>query len=62
MAMAAAAGEGTFSFSVASVVENVLQQHGNRHRELDLESRRAEEAGMNFLNHLFLQFSPEIVV
>ncbi|GMN52371.1 hypothetical protein TIFTF001_021517 [Ficus carica] len=47
MAMAAAAaatGEGTFSFSVASVVEDVLQHHGNRHRELDLESRRAEEA------------------
>lgn len=40
-----AAAEGTFSFSVASVVEDVLQQHGNRHRGLDLESRRAEEAG-----------------
>ncbi|EXB95727.1 hypothetical protein L484_007477 [Morus notabilis] len=40
----AAAAEGAFSFSVASVVEDVLQQHGNRHRELDLESRRAEEA------------------
>ena len=39
------AAEGTFSFSVASVVEDVLQQHGNRHRGLDLESRRAEEAG-----------------
>lgn len=32
------------SFSVASVVENVLQQHG-RLKDLDLESRKAEEAG-----------------
>ncbi|XP_057427423.1 kinesin-like protein KIN-14I [Lotus japonicus] len=31
------------SFSVASVVENVLQQHG-RLKDLDLESRKAEEA------------------
>ncbi|CAN0889089.1 Kinesin-like protein KIN-14I [Linum grandiflorum] len=41
------AGEGgvLMSFSVASVVEDVLQQHGNnRPRELDLDSRRAEEA------------------
>ncbi|KAL6958697.1 hypothetical protein U1Q18_045215 [Sarracenia purpurea var. burkii] len=36
--------EGTLSFSVASVVEDVLQQHGTRSRDLDLESRRAEEA------------------
>ncbi|XP_061365502.1 kinesin-like protein KIN-14I [Gastrolobium bilobum] len=32
------------SFSVASVVEDVLQQHGTRHKDLDLESRKAEEA------------------
>lgn len=36
-------------FSVASVVEDVLQQHGNRLGDggggFDLESRRAEEAG-----------------
>ncbi|KDP28206.1 hypothetical protein JCGZ_13977 [Jatropha curcas] len=38
------AGEGALSFSVASVVEDVLQQHGNRLRDLDLESRKAEEA------------------
>ncbi|CAN1860084.1 Kinesin-like protein KIN-14I [Linum perenne] len=37
------AGE-LMSFSVASVVEDVLQQHGNRPRGLDLDSRRAEEA------------------
>lgn len=43
------AAEGTFSFSVASVVEDVLQQHGNRLRDLDLESRKAEEAGTCFL-------------
>ncbi|KAA8549121.1 hypothetical protein F0562_000805 [Nyssa sinensis] len=38
------AAEGALSFSVASVVEDVLQQHGIRSRDLDLESRRAEEA------------------
>ncbi|XP_015577232.1 kinesin-like protein KIN-14I isoform X2 [Ricinus communis] len=39
------AGEGgALSFSVASVVEDVLQQHGNRLKDLDLESRKAEEA------------------
>ncbi|XP_075642220.1 kinesin-like protein KIN-14I isoform X2 [Castanea sativa] len=36
--------EGTLSFSVAEVVEDVLQQHGNRLRDLDLASRKAEEA------------------
>lgn len=35
-------------FSVASVVEDVLQQHGNRSRDLDLDARRAEEAGTRF--------------
>ncbi|KAL3625998.1 Kinesin-like protein KIN-14I [Castilleja foliolosa] len=38
-----AAIEGAFSFSVASVVEDVLQQHGNQSRGLDLDARRAEE-------------------
>ncbi|KAL7199018.1 hypothetical protein ACSBR2_021329 [Camellia fascicularis] len=38
------AAEGALSFSVASMVEDVLQQHGIRSRELDLDSRRAEEA------------------
>ncbi|XVE77567.1 hypothetical protein DITRI_Ditri13aG0073800 [Diplodiscus trichospermus] len=38
------AAEGTLAFSVASVVEHVLQQHGNRSRDPDLESRKAEEA------------------
>ncbi|XP_065860426.1 kinesin-like protein KIN-14I isoform X2 [Euphorbia lathyris] len=40
------AGELALSFSVASVVEDVLQQHGNRlgGGDLDLESRKAEEA------------------
>ncbi|GAB4841079.1 hypothetical protein Ancab_021824 [Ancistrocladus abbreviatus] len=42
--VAMATSEG-LSFSVVSVVECVLQQHGNRlRRGLDLESRRAEEA------------------
>ncbi|KAH7838800.1 hypothetical protein Vadar_031319 [Vaccinium darrowii] len=40
------AAEGALSFSVASVVEDVLQQHGVRSRELDLDSRRAEEAAI----------------
>ncbi|KAK4351717.1 hypothetical protein RND71_031030 [Anisodus tanguticus] len=38
------AADGALSFSVASVVEDVLQQHGNRSRNLDLDARRAEEA------------------
>ncbi|CAI0469884.1 unnamed protein product [Linum tenue] len=39
------AGEGgALSFSAASVVEDVLQQHGTRLGVVDLDSRRAEEA------------------
>lgn len=41
----ASEGGGGLSFSMASVVEDVLQQHGVRSRDLDLDSRRAEEAG-----------------
>ncbi|KAK4418097.1 Kinesin-like protein KIN-14I [Sesamum alatum] len=41
-----AAIEGALSFSVASVVEDVLQQHGNRSRDLDFDARRAEEAAI----------------
>ncbi|KAL8101030.1 kinesin-like protein KIN-14I [Apium graveolens] len=37
---------GGLSFTMASVVEDVLQQHGVRSRDLDLDSRRAEEAAM----------------
>lgn len=37
--------DGGLSFTVASVMENVLQQHGNGLRDDDLEYRRAEEAG-----------------
>lgn len=40
-----AAVEDAFSFSMASVVEDVLQQHENRSRDLDFDARRAEEAG-----------------
>ncbi|WJZ90408.1 hypothetical protein VitviT2T_009554 [Vitis vinifera] len=39
-----AAADGALLFSVASVVEDVLQQHGTRSADLDLESRKAEEA------------------
>ncbi|KAF7818172.1 kinesin-like protein KIN-14I isoform X1 [Senna tora] len=38
------AAEGALVFSVASVVEDVLQQHGTQLQDLDLESRKAEEA------------------
>lgn len=48
------AAEGPLSFSVASVMEDVLQQHDNRPRDLDLDSRRAEEAGMCNLSFFFL--------
>ncbi|XP_022847321.1 kinesin-like protein KIN-14I isoform X1 [Olea europaea var. sylvestris] len=41
-----AAVEDAFSFSAASVVEAVLQQHGNGSRDLDLDARRAEETAM----------------
>ncbi|KAJ4969161.1 hypothetical protein NE237_015862 [Protea cynaroides] len=37
---------GSLSFSVDSVVEDVLQQHGTRLNDIDLESRKAEEAGL----------------
>lgn len=47
--MAATATEdGGLCFTVASVMEDVLQQHGNGLRDHDLESRRAEEAGIYF--------------
>lgn len=40
------ASNGALSFSVTSVVEDVLQQHGNNSRSsnLDLDARKAEEA------------------
>ncbi|CAK9158127.1 unnamed protein product, partial [Ilex paraguariensis] len=38
--------EGRLHFSVASVVENVLQQHGKRLSDMDLASRKAEEASL----------------
>ena len=51
------AAEGTLSFSVVEVVEDVLQQHGNRLRDLDLASRKAEEAGNLTVSFFFLKFS-----
>ncbi|XP_047311253.1 kinesin-like protein KIN-14I [Impatiens glandulifera] len=41
-----AATEGAFSFSAASVIEDILQQHGIRSRYLDMDSRKAEEAAI----------------
>ncbi|GFY89016.1 kinesin 4 [Actinidia rufa] len=38
--------EGILPFSVASVVEGVLQQHGKRLSDIDLASRKAEEASL----------------
>ena len=43
------ASDRTLSFSVASVVEDVLQQHENQLKDFDLESRRAEETGNSAL-------------
>jgi len=50
------------SFSVASVVEDVLQQHGTRLKDLDLESRKAEEAGNFplFFSGILSKFSSRI--
>ncbi|KAI3445386.1 hypothetical protein Pfo_002051 [Paulownia fortunei] len=38
--------EGVLQFDVASVVEDVLQQHGKRLSDIDLASRKAEEASL----------------
>ncbi|KAK8702246.1 hypothetical protein V6N13_020609 [Hibiscus sabdariffa] len=40
------AAERSLPFSVASVVEDVLQQQCNRSKDFDLESRKAEEAAL----------------
>ncbi|CAI9103478.1 OLC1v1001965C4 [Oldenlandia corymbosa var. corymbosa] len=40
------ATEELLQFSVASMVENVLQQHGKRLYDIDLASRKAEEAAL----------------
>ena len=39
------APENLLSFSVASVVDDVLQRHSARPREIDMASRMSEEAG-----------------
>ena len=54
--------EGTLSFSVAEVVEDVLQQHGTRLRDLDLASRKAEEAGNFFFGLNFSQQTKQRIV
>lgn len=54
MSSMASTSEGALSFSVAEVVEDVLQQHGSRVRGLDLESRKAEEAGIFCFSFSFL--------
>lgn len=43
------ATEQVFPFSVASVVEDVLQQHGIHTRNIDLISKKAEEDCMFFV-------------
>lgn len=54
----ATAEDGVLDFSVASVVEDVLQQQGNRLSDVDLASRKAEEACMiiTFLTILMIFF------
>lgn len=47
---------GGLSFTMASVVEDVLQQHGLRSRDLDLDSRRAEEAGKSLSGFFVYMF------
>lgn len=42
------ATEDLLPFSVASMVEDVLEQHGKRLNDIDLASRKAEEAGIIF--------------
>lgn len=53
--------EPSVSFSAASLVEDVLQQHGHGLKDLDLEFRKAEEAGIfsifSLLFSLFIQLS-----
>lgn len=49
------ATEDLLSLSVASMVEDVLEQHGKRLNDIDLASRKAEEAGIIFL---FLNLLP----
>lgn len=56
MSSMASTSEGALSFSVAEVVEDVLQQHGSRVRGLDLESRKAEEAGIFLFFCFFFSF------
>lgn len=46
--------EASVSFSAASLVEDVLQQHGHRLKDLDLEYRKAEEAGRLLFLYLFI--------
>jgi len=53
------ASEGVFSISVVSVMEEVLKQHGTRLSDINLASRKAEEAGdfpSLFYSFLFLSF------
>lgn len=52
----------SLSFSVASVLEDVLHQHGHRLQDLDLEYRKVEQAGIYFLFiFLFIEFSSKVM-
>lgn len=48
------ATEPAMRFSVVSVVEDVLQKHGSRLSDIDLASRKAEEACTYLLSLLIL--------
>ena len=52
------ATEPAFPFSVVSVVEDVLQKHGGRLSDINLASRKAEEACIYhpFISNCFMLF------
>jgi hypothetical protein len=54
--------EQVLPFSVASLIEDVLQQHGTRLSDRGLASRKAGEACMinHFLNSFCIYFSKKI--
>jgi hypothetical protein len=54
--------EQVLPFSVAAMIEDVLQQHGTRLSDRGLASRKAEESCMinHFLNSFCIYFSEKI--
>lgn len=50
------ATEPALPFSIVSVVEDVLQKHGSRLSDIDLASRKAEEACKYLISPFFFFF------